>query len=147
LPIFQIDPVKIGKKLVRLFFRKSQRIVSDGNFAKVLSGKCFVCQGMFRLYAAPNDLGMPRFGISASKNVGNAVVRNRFKRLGREAFRQHQHEIPSNFDYILIITQKKPNNRATNNKSSKESTLSPQFKDIESAFLIMVQALSKKLAR
>jgi ribonuclease P protein component len=133
--------------LGRLFFRKSQRIVSDGDFTKVLSGRRFVCQGVFRLYAAQNDLDMPRFGISASKTVGNAVVRNRLKRLGREAFRRHQHEIPPNFDYILIITQKKPNNRAMNNKISKESPLNPQFEDIESAFLTMVQALSKKPAR
>lgn len=133
--------------MARLFFRKSQRIASDGDFSRVLSGKRFVCQGMFRLYAAPNDLEMPRFGISAGKTVGNAVVRNRLKRLGREAFRRHQHEIPPNFDYILIITQKKPNNRAKNNTISKESTPNPQFKDIESTFLTMVQALSKKLAR
>lgn len=133
--------------MTRLFFRKSQRIVSEGDFAKVLSGRRFVCKGMFRLYAAPNDLDMPRFGISAGKSVGNAVVRNRLKRLGREAFRRHQHEIPSNFDYILIITQKKPNNKAKNNTISNESTLDPQFEDIESTFLTMVQALSKKPAR
>lgn len=102
---------------------------------------------MFRLYAAKNDLDMPRFGISASKNVGNAVVRNRFKRLGREAFRRHQHEIPPNFDYILIITQKKPNNRARNTKIAPQSGVDLQFKDIEGSFLSMIQALSKKLAR
>lgn len=133
--------------MARLFFRKSQRIVSREDFAKVLSGKCFVCKGMLRLYAAPNDLEMPRFGISVGKAVGNAVVRNRLKRLGREAFRQHQHEIRSNFDYILIITQKKPNNKAKNQKETKESAVNPQFKDIEGAFLTMLQALTKKLAR
>jgi len=133
--------------LTRLFFRKSQRIVSREDFDKVLSGKCFVCKEMFRLYGAKNDLDMPRFGISVSKSVGNAVVRNRFKRLGREAFRRHQHEIPPNFDYILIITQKKPNNRARNTKIAPQSGVGPQFKDIEGSFLTMVQALSKKLAR
>jgi ribonuclease P protein component len=90
---------------------------------------------------------MPRFGISVSKSVGSAAVRNRLKRLGREAFRLHQHEIPSNFDYILIITKKKPNNRAKNNKICKESMPNPQVEDIESAFLTMIQALSRKLAR
>jgi len=133
--------------LVRLFFRKSQRIVSEEDFVKVLSGKYFVCQGMFRLYAAKNYLDIPRFGISVSKTVGNAVVRNRLKRLGREAFRRHQYEIPPNFDYILIITQKKPNNRGKNDTISKESMLNPQFQDIEATFLTMVEVLSKKLAR
>jgi len=132
--------------MARLFFRKSQRIVSREDFDKVLSGKCFVCKGMLRLYAAQNNIEMPRFGISVSKAVGNAVVRNRLKRLAREAFRRHQHEIGPNFDYILIITQKKPNNKAKNNTIFKESALHPQYEEIESAFLAMIQALSKKLA-
>ena len=129
----------------RLFFRKSQRIVADEDFSKVLSDKCFVCKGMFRLYAAKNELDMPRFGVSVSKSCGNAVVRNRLKRFGREVFRLHQHEIPPNFDYILIITQKKPNKRTKNGDFFKKNTPEHQFKDAESAFLIMVQELSKKL--
>ena len=132
-------------KLDRLFLRKSQRIVSRDDFDRVLSHKCFVCKGMLRLYEAGNELGAPRFGVSVSKSCGNAVIRNRLKRFGREAFRIHQHEILPNFDYILIITQKKPNKRAKNEQISKE-TLPLQFKDVENAFLTMVQALSKKLA-
>jgi ribonuclease P protein component len=91
---------------------------------------------MFRLYAAKNELDMPRFGVTVSKSCGNAVARNRLKRFGREAFRLHQHEIHPNFDYILIIT---------NNKISNENTPEYQFKNVESAFLTMVQELSKKL--
>ncbi|MHC4290726.1 MAG: ribonuclease P protein component [Planctomycetota bacterium] len=129
----------------RLFFRKSQRIASNEDFDRVLSYKCFVCKGMFRLYAAKNELDMPRFGVTVSKSCGNAVARNRLKRFGREAFRLHQHEIHPNFDYILIITQKKPNKRTKNNKISNENTPEYQFKNVESAFLTMVQELSKKL--
>ena len=129
----------------RLFFRKSQRIASNEDFDRVLSYKCFVCRGMFRLYAAKNELGMTRFGVTVSKSCGNAVVRNRLKRFGREAFRLHQHEIHPNFDYILIITQKKPNKRTKNGDLFKKNNPEHQFKDAESAFLIMVQELSKKL--
>ncbi|MEN8126432.1 MAG: ribonuclease P protein component [Planctomycetota bacterium] len=128
----------------RFFLRKSQRIVSDQDFGKVLSHKCFVCKGVLRLYAAANRLDTPRFGISVSKSCGNAVARNRLKRYGREAFRLHQHEMPPNFDYILIFTQKKPK-KAKNGKVFKESAPGPRYQDIESAFLMMVQALSKKL--
>ena len=35
----------------------------------------------------PNDTAMARLGITASRRVGGAVVRNRAKRLVREAFR------------------------------------------------------------
>lgn len=40
------------------------------------------------LYAHPNELGHPRLGITASRKVGKAVLRNRIKRRVREIYRR-----------------------------------------------------------
>lgn len=41
-----------------------------------------------RLHYARNSLGHARLGITASRKVGNAVVRNRLKRRVREIYRR-----------------------------------------------------------
>jgi ribonuclease P protein component len=40
------------------------------------------------LHFVPNDLGHPRIGITASRKVGKAVVRQRLKRRTREIYRR-----------------------------------------------------------
>lgn len=54
------------------------------------------------LCALPNDLGHSRFGFSVSHWVGKAVVRNRAKRLMREATRLRQGNIKEGWDLVFI---------------------------------------------
>jgi ribonuclease P protein component len=54
------------------------------------------------LCALPNGLEHSRFGFSASHWVGNAVVRNRAKRLMREATRLCQEDIEEGWDLVFI---------------------------------------------
>jgi len=122
---------------MRLFFKKYQRVVRERDFKTVLAHKCFVCSGIMRLYAAPNTLDIPRFGVSVGRKCGTAVHRNRLKRLARQVFRLHQHELPSCRDYLLILTAGKPIKKEC-------QTLSLDYTIFEARFMELVKALSMK---
>jgi ribonuclease P protein component len=50
----------------------------------------------------PNGLDRSRVGVTAGRGVGGAVVRNRAKRLLREAVRRHVGHTRSGWDIVLI---------------------------------------------
>ena len=52
--------------------------------------------GLFAVTATVNDTGAPRLGLAvAVRAAGGGVARNRIRRIIRESFRLHQHEIPA----------------------------------------------------
>ena len=86
----------------RLTFPQSHRMKTPAEFERCYARKRSAADGVLIVYACENGLGHPRLGCSVSKKVGNAVVRNRYKRLFREAFRLAQHELPSGIDLVVI---------------------------------------------
>ena len=54
------------------------------------------------VYACPNGLPVTRLGLSVSRKVGSAVVRNRVKRLLREAFRTSAAALPPGLDLVVV---------------------------------------------
>ena len=54
------------------------------------------------VYVARNDLELTRLGLSVGRRLGKAVVRNRVKRLLREAFRLTRQRLPDGVDLIVI---------------------------------------------
>ncbi len=85
-----------------LTFPQSLRLKTPAEFKAVYDRKRSVSDGLLVVYAKENALPHTRVGLSVSKKVGNAVARNRCKRLFREAFRLSQHDLPVGFDLILI---------------------------------------------
>ncbi|VTS01864.1 ribonuclease P protein component [Tuwongella immobilis] len=83
-------------------FRPWEHLKSPKQFEAIYAAKRSASDGVLIVYAARNDLPHLRIGLSVSRRVGNAVKRNRIKRLFREAFRLSKSELPPGLDLILI---------------------------------------------
>ena len=116
-------------------FPKKKRLVSNRRFKAVLASGRRLSNGLLILYMAENDCGYPRLGVSVGKSHGSAVVRNRLKRLLREAFRQSQDQIPAGFDYLLMLDSR------YSMRVARRAASMPTFEQVKASFLALVQEL------
>jgi ribonuclease P protein component len=65
-----------------------------------------------------------RLGVISSRKIGGAVVRNRARRLLRESFRLHQHELVASLDLVLV---------------ARPSIAAKGFTEVEKDFLTMLR--------
>ena len=124
----------------RFSFPKSRRLVSNGQFKAVLAQRRRAGNGLLVLYMAENDCGYSRLGVSVGKSCGGAVVRNRLKRLLREAFRQNQDRIPAGFDYLLMFSPQWLEKLGKTTESKKVAQWAT-FEQINASFLVLVDKL------
>lgn len=82
---------------------KENRLAKREDFNKVYRMGKSVSNMQFVLYMLPRPQ-QPQFrlGVSVSKKLGNAVVRNRLRRMMKEIVRLHASSLPGGVDFILI---------------------------------------------
>lgn len=86
-----------------LSFSKEDRLLKPEEFARVRKGGKRLSTRSFTLYLIMNGLGRTRLGLSVSAKVGNAVKRNRVKRLLREFFRLNTPLFPESTDVLVTV--------------------------------------------
>lgn len=85
--------------------KKENRIRKNEEFQEIIRLRQSVANACFVMYCRKNDKEQTRIGISVSKKLGNAVIRNKIKRQVRSLV-QETIDLNSNFDYIIIVRNK-----------------------------------------
>jgi ribonuclease P protein component len=87
-------------RLKRHGLGRGSRLKQSRDFARIKrEGQRAVCGCLIANWPAGTQA---RIGVVVSRKVGNAVVRSRARRLLRETFRLHQHELKQPLDLVLV---------------------------------------------
>lgn len=112
-------------------FGKQSRLLTRADFQSVFGARNSAADDLVVVYGRPSALPRCRLGLSVSRKVGGAVVRNRWKRLLREAFRLSQHELPAGLDLVVI----------------PRATAPPTLSALQASLLQLAQRISKRAQR
>jgi ribonuclease P protein component len=82
-------------------FLPKYRLRSPAEFRRVYDRGVYAADDLLVVNVCENGLEHTRLGLSVSRKVGNAVVRNRWKRVLREVFRLKRPELPPGLDLVF----------------------------------------------
>lgn len=82
--------------------QKTNSLKENRDFRRIYNkGKSYVNPALV-IYIMKNRLSVNRIGITAGKKIGNAVFRNRARRIIREAYRLNEQRYEKGFDIIFV---------------------------------------------
>ncbi|HPK52993.1 MAG TPA: ribonuclease P protein component [Smithellaceae bacterium] len=89
-------------------YRKSERISKRSRFGAIYQQGVWSSSKHFTTIICRNTAGVKRLGITVTKKTGNAVKRNRLKRLIREFFRLNKGLFPAGYDVVIMAKKYVP---------------------------------------
>ena len=114
-----------------LRFPKNHHLRKEADFQRVYAARIYAADDVLVVNGCENGLAHPRLGLSVSRKVGNAVVRNAWKRRIREAFRLSREVLPAGIDFVV--------------RPQKEAVL--DFHAIAQSLPELAARIARKLAR
>ena len=82
-------------------FGADDRLRKQADFDRVYRARAYAADDVLIVNGCANGLARARLGLSVGAIVGNAVMRNRWKRIIREAFRLSRQQIPVGLDLVV----------------------------------------------
>ncbi len=110
-------------------FKKKDRLLKRRQFRELSARGKRVQDRFLIIVYSPNELGFSRLGVTVTKKVGNACVRNRIKRIIRESFRKKRAYLPKGTDLNVI---------------AKKAAANADSRSIEESFVNLSIRMAKK---
>ena len=98
-------------------------------FDKIIKNDKFYKNNCYIIYYMNSEIGNYRFGISVGKKLGNAVFRNKYKRIIRSIIDNNKKYYQKNMDYIIIM---------------RKGSINVPYSSMESAFLELIEMINKR---
>jgi ribonuclease P protein component len=92
---------------LRFSFTKADRILKRSEYLALSKSGKKVQNAEFIAYFIPTQHGQSRLGVTVTKKVGQAVERNRIKRIVREFFRINRHCLSGSWDINVIAKRQR----------------------------------------
>jgi ribonuclease P protein component len=84
-------------------FRRTERLKKRDEIRAVFNrGRGVTCAGA-KLFCLANGLPHNRIAVTFGRKFGNAVQRNRARRVSREAYRHIRQSVKSGYDLVLLV--------------------------------------------
>ena len=90
----------------------TQMMNQNADFQRLYRRGAFCSLGSALLYVMPNKLPYNRLGITAGKKIGNAVKRNRAKRIIRAAYHAAELQMPVGIDLVIVARSSLPDEKS-----------------------------------
>lgn len=102
---------------------KIETIKENKAFQRAYTRGKFYVGPVLVTYAVRNRCGQARYGITTGKKIGNAVKRNRSRRVIREAFREFSGRTKPGYDLVFVARAKTPYVKCGDVKRAMEQQL------------------------
>ncbi|MBQ8920889.1 MAG: ribonuclease P protein component [Oscillospiraceae bacterium] len=90
----------------------TQKLNNNADFQRLYRKGAFCSLGSALIYVMPNKLPYNRLGITAGKKIGNAVKRNRAKRIIRAAYSAAELQMPVGIDLVFVARSTLPEQKS-----------------------------------
>lgn len=114
--------------------KKLQTLQNSQQFRKVYEQGQNIHTSLFSAFFLKTEIGQPRVGITVTRKIGNAVVRNRCKRRLRDAIRKRFSECETLLAFDLVI-------------NAKSGLVEAEFSSIEEALAKVLNRFANSISK